>query len=229
MPETSRTLTIDELASTSGLPSSTIRFYQQQRLIDPPIRSGRRALYRQEHVDQIARIQELTDRGFSLAAIRQLLQAEAEGQTLTHVLQSQTLEESQQMVEMTWQELAERVLAEGQETTPEQFAKSVRLGIVEPVDDSTVRVHREALTLGQQILALGIPRDEVLDAHLAVRQLTDQIAEILMDMFQGHARPDLPTEGDYERFVVLARRVVDLAILRSLDDVRRTRLGAADS
>lgn len=224
-------LTIDDLASVSGLPSSTIRFYQQQRLIEAPARMGRRAFYGQHHVDQIARIKDLTDRGFSLAAIQQLRRAEAEGRTLADLLHSPTLAESQKMTQMTWDELAERVLEAGQPPAPEQFAKSVELGIVEPVDDQTVLVHAEALALGGEILELGIPRDEILDGHLIVRELTNRIAETLMDMYhERRAQSEDEAAGDdYERFVVLARRVVDLAFLRSLDEVRKARLEASGS
>lgn len=218
-------LTIDDVAAATGLPSSTIRYYQQQQVIDPPRHEGRRAFYGSRHIDQVIRVTELSQRGFSLAAIKEMRRAEADGRTLDDLLQSATLAESQQMTEMSLEELAAQVLEEDEPASPEQFTTSVELGIVELTDAGTVRVHTEALALGREIRALGIARDEVLARHVEVRRLTDQIAETLMDMYDTRERAsDNDASAQYERFVVLARRTVEFAFLRSLEDLRRRRI-----
>jgi len=217
-------LTVDEVASSVGLPSTTIRYYQQQGLIDAPTREGRRAYYGQRHIDQLMQLGALTERGFSLAAIKEMRRAEAEGKTLGDLLHSPTLAESQRMVEMSLEELAASVLEPGQTPSPEQFTKSLQLGIVELTESGTVQVHVEALELGREIRRLGIPRDEVLDRHAAVRDLTDEIAEILVNMYEIRREDAGTAAADYEKFVVLARRTVDFAFLRSLEELRRRRI-----
>jgi DNA-binding transcriptional MerR regulator len=70
-PDTS--FTIDELASISGVPSRTIRFYQSKGTLSAPERRGRVAFYSPEHVERLRLIGELQDRGLRLDAIRDAL------------------------------------------------------------------------------------------------------------------------------------------------------------
>jgi DNA-binding transcriptional MerR regulator len=71
-----RTLTIDELAAESGVPSRTIRFYQTKGALPPPRREGRVALYDDHHVERLRVIGEMQDRGLRLSAIVDLLARE---------------------------------------------------------------------------------------------------------------------------------------------------------
>ena len=62
-----------ELATRSGLPARTIRFYQSADVLPRPDRSGRSAVYRERHLERLRLIAELQDRGLTLSAIRHLL------------------------------------------------------------------------------------------------------------------------------------------------------------
>jgi len=62
-----------ELATRSGLPARTIRFYQSADVLPRPDRRGRSAVYREHHLERLRLIAELQDRGLTLSAIRQLL------------------------------------------------------------------------------------------------------------------------------------------------------------
>src|ERR1700736_5022968 len=75
-------LTIDELAQLMGLPSSTIRLYRTKGLLPPPQRRGRSAFYGPGHVARVDLIGRLQERGFSLAAIAELVQQWEEGRSL---------------------------------------------------------------------------------------------------------------------------------------------------
>lgn len=66
-------LTIDELASVSGVPSRTIRFYQGKDILPPPQKRGRVAIYTRSHIERLQLISELQDRGLRLRAIRDVL------------------------------------------------------------------------------------------------------------------------------------------------------------
>src|SRR4051812_23230916 len=67
---------VEELAGRAGVSVDTVRFYQKQRLLPPPIREGRVAWYTTEHLARMARVKELRRRGFTLAVIRRFLDGE---------------------------------------------------------------------------------------------------------------------------------------------------------
>lgn len=79
-------LRIDELAASTGVPVRTIREYQSWKVLHPPRRKGRVGLYDDSHVRRLADIARLQDRGYSIAAIRDLLDAWSNGVGLEDVL-----------------------------------------------------------------------------------------------------------------------------------------------
>ncbi|MCU1398172.1 MAG: MerR family transcriptional regulator [Acidimicrobiales bacterium] len=79
-------LTIDQLTAASGVPSRTIRQYQTEGLLAPPVRHGRVGHYGSAHLDRLALIARLQDRGYSLAGMRDLFAAWEAGGGLHSVL-----------------------------------------------------------------------------------------------------------------------------------------------
>ncbi len=66
---------IDDLAQHSGVSSRTIRFYNTQGLLPPPIMRGRVAYYNQEHLLVLSIIRELKEQqNLPLEVIKQLLE-----------------------------------------------------------------------------------------------------------------------------------------------------------
>ena len=63
--------TIDELGREFDIPASTVRMYQNRRLLPPPERRGRVGFYNDEHRSRLRMIAALQDRGFSLAVVFQ--------------------------------------------------------------------------------------------------------------------------------------------------------------
>lgn len=80
------TWTIDELALRAALTVRTVRAHQSAGLLPPPEVRGRVGWYGAEHLRRLEAIGRLQRRGFSLAAIRELLQAWDDGRTLGEVL-----------------------------------------------------------------------------------------------------------------------------------------------
>jgi DNA-binding transcriptional MerR regulator len=66
-------LTVDDLARLSGIPSRTIRFYRESKLLPPGSRVGRRTLYPPSELDRLRVIADLRSRGLGLEAIAKLL------------------------------------------------------------------------------------------------------------------------------------------------------------
>jgi DNA-binding transcriptional MerR regulator len=70
-------MTLEELASATGVPARTVRYYQAEKLLQKPHRAkedARVARYGPEHVERLRLIGELRDRGLKLPAIRNLVQ-----------------------------------------------------------------------------------------------------------------------------------------------------------
>jgi len=68
-------LSVSETAQRTGTSVDTIRYYQTIGLLHGPRHAGRNAHYDASHVDRLERIRTLADRGFSLKAIREVLDA----------------------------------------------------------------------------------------------------------------------------------------------------------
>jgi DNA-binding transcriptional MerR regulator len=65
--------TVDQLSARTGVSSRTIRFYQTEDILPPPLRRGRIALYGQQHVERLRLVSMLQARGLRLSAIREVL------------------------------------------------------------------------------------------------------------------------------------------------------------
>src|SRR5262245_17170431 len=64
------TYTAETLAFRAGIPLRTVRFYVQEKLIDPPLARGRGANFTEHHLAQLQQARTLRNAGFSLDAIR---------------------------------------------------------------------------------------------------------------------------------------------------------------
>jgi len=72
-------LRIDDLAHETGVTSRTIRFYNTQGLLPPPIMQGRVAHYNQKHLLVLNIIKEFKEQqNFPLDVIKQLLEIRAQ-------------------------------------------------------------------------------------------------------------------------------------------------------
>ena len=81
---------IDELAARVGVPTRTVREYRTLGLIDAPRMEGRVGRYDEPHRRRLELIARLQERGYSLAAIRDLCAASASGRSLDDVLGGST-------------------------------------------------------------------------------------------------------------------------------------------
>lgn len=66
-------MTIKEVSERTGLASSTIRYYEQERLITPVARRSGRRLFDDRFLAQLAVVQLARDSGFTIAEVRQLV------------------------------------------------------------------------------------------------------------------------------------------------------------
>ena len=67
---------VEQLSVRSGLAVDTIRYYQSKGLVEPPRRQGRVAWYDASHLERLARIRALQERGYTLATIARVVSGE---------------------------------------------------------------------------------------------------------------------------------------------------------
>src|SRR5512134_802490 len=85
-PAESPGLTIDEVAREAGTTTRNVRAYQTRGLLPPPKLVGRVGHYGEEHLVRLRLIARLQERGYSLAAIDDLVHAWTEQRSLADLL-----------------------------------------------------------------------------------------------------------------------------------------------
>lgn len=69
----SKKYTIEDLIELTGYSRRTIRFYIQEKIIEPPAGRGRGGFYFDSHLTALKKIKELQDKGLKLEAIKNML------------------------------------------------------------------------------------------------------------------------------------------------------------
>lgn len=161
-------LTVDELARIAELPVRTIREYQTLRLLPPPRRAGRIGLYGVEHRERLALIGRLQQRGYSLAGIKDLLEAWDSGANLPSLLGVDigpgALDETP--LRLTRRQLSTRLPG----LTPTSLKRARTVGLVEPDGPNHFLVRSPALlTLAADAVAAGVTLNDALDLIGALR------------------------------------------------------------
>ncbi len=199
---------IDELAHLSGIPSRTIRFYNTQGMLPPPIMHGRVAYYNQEHLLVLGLIKELKEQQqLPLESIKQLLEVRARhGDLQMNLAFKQRLlrpltSNAQQV------RLSKRALMQQTGVSEAWIDELVSQGLLFPVrfEDDT-----EPLFTGDDILLLQIyERLEYLGLPIALSSLIRfqmrQLVRSELAAFEQHVQPRwqeecLPPEQQAEQF-----------------------------
>lgn len=221
-------LTIEELAQRAATKTSTIRLYQSRGLLPPPQVNGRVGYYSPAHLARLRVIARLQERGYSLSAIKELLDGWTRGASLTDLLGLE-------------QELASgapRPGAEPAEITNEDFAalfpggevdaavarRAVDLGLVTFDEETgTVRTPSRAfLTVGQELGRRGVPSSASLDEYELLAGDARRIADRFVALFERYVVTD-PADlreltAEIKRFRELAALAVQNLVASALDE-----------
>lgn len=212
---------IEDLAHLSGATVRTIRAYQDRGLLPRPERRGRANVYADAHLVRLGQIADLLDRGYTLASIKELLEAWDAGRGLGGVLGlvaevdgPWTDEES---VRISRAALDERF---GGVPDDAAVAEAVQLGVLEPVagdDNSFLVPSPQELAVAAELHAAGVPLSAI-SAHLReLRGRVENIAVRFLEFTTEHvfARyldgPHHPTDADAAEAASLVRRLRPLA------------------
>lgn len=175
--------TIDELARRVGMTTRNIRAHQTRGLLPPPSIEGRTGRYGPEHVERLELIRRLQDQGLNLQAIALVLaeQGEEIARLRRAVLEPWATEAP---FEQPVEELARRF---GGTVDADAVARATGLGILEPVDERTVRVLLPAvLRDGEAMLAIGVPLAAQLDAVEEVDRHVRAVADAYLALAREH-------------------------------------------
>jgi DNA-binding transcriptional MerR regulator len=167
---------IEELSARSGLPVRTIREYQTWKVLPPPRREGRIGLYDQVHLRRLADIVRLQDRGYSIAAIRELFEAWSSGTGLDEVLGIDDAlgapadEAPRQFTPHQLGELLPAIAA-----SPRLLRRAHDVGLLSVHDGRTVARSPALVQLVADAMAAGVSPTAALDLAAAVVDAADRV------------------------------------------------------
>jgi DNA-binding transcriptional MerR regulator len=183
---------VADLASAAGVSVDTIRFYQTGGLLPLPGRSGRKAVYSDEHLDRLRLIRSMAAKGLSLKAIRLLLEREphAAGGSPAHsdTALLAALEEEADGATYTGDELAEAL------GVPGALIRSVEAaGLAEGLEDGQGRSRYSDGDLAAargaiRLLGFGFPLASLLALAVRHDRAIRKTCDSAIDLFDDHIR-----------------------------------------
>ncbi|MGW3118021.1 MerR family transcriptional regulator [Streptomyces sp. NPDC001107] len=212
---------IEDLAHHSGATVRTIRAYQDRGLLPRPERRGRANLYSDAHLARLRQIADLLDRGYTLASIKELLEAWDAGRGLGGVLGLVAEVDGpwtdEKAVRISRADLDERF---GGDPDDAAVADAVELGVLEPVpgdEDSFLVPSPQELAVAVELHAAGVPLAAISGHLRELRVQVEHIAARFLEFTTEHvfARyldgPHRPTDADATEAASLVRRLRPLA------------------
>ncbi|MFJ2023672.1 MerR family transcriptional regulator [Streptomyces sp. NPDC087897] len=211
---------IEDLAHASGATVRTIRAYQDRGLLPTPERRGRANVYREAHLTRLRQIADLLDRGYTLASIKELLEAWDTGRGLGGVLglvaEVHGPWTDEEVGRISRSELETKFGGRRNEGAIEE---AVELGVLERVpgsDDEFLVPSPQELAVAVELHAAGVPLLAISGHLRELRGQVEHIASRLLEFTTEHvfaryleSRP--PTDSDAAEAASLVRRLRPLA------------------
>ncbi|MEV5593499.1 MerR family transcriptional regulator [Streptomyces sp. NPDC052496] len=210
---------IEDLAHLSGTSVRTIRAYQDRGLLPKPERRGRANVYGDAHLERLRRTADLLDRGYTLASIKELLEAWDTGRGLGGVLglvaEIDGPWSDEEAACITREELD---AAFGGTPDEEALADAVELGVLErlPGSDDAFRVPSpQELAVAAELHSAGVPLTAISGHLRELRGQVEHIAARFLDFTTEYVfHPYLdhqPTDAEATEAAGLVRRLRPLA------------------
>ncbi|WP_250399948.1 MerR family transcriptional regulator [Streptomyces cellostaticus] len=212
------TYRIEDLAHRSGTTVRTIRAYQDKDLLPRPRRQGRANLYSDLHLARLRQIAHLLDRGYTLASIRELLDAWDTGRGLGGVLglaaEVAGPWTDERPTRITRAELDARF---GGAPDDDAVTEAIELGVLEPLvedSDSFLVPSPQELDVAAELHSAGVPLPAIA-GHL--RELRCDIEHIAARFLE------FTTEHVFARYLDDPARRTDAHAAEAASLVRRLR------
>lgn len=202
---------VEELATHCGVSVDTIRYYQRMDVLPRPQREGRVAWYSDEHVERLAQVQRLQQRGLSLAMIARVLSGntDASEQALAAALAGPLPGEEPDR--LTLEQLAERT---GVSETLLEVVEREGLLVARSDDPEApyTSADVDAVRAGVALLEAGVPLSELLALAREHDDAMRALAGKAVDLFARYVVD--PIRGATESEAEAAERMV--AALQSM-------------
>lgn len=200
-------MTITELAERVGMTPRNIRAYQSRGLLYPPEIKGRVAYYSGLHAARLQLIASLQREGFSLAAIKRLVENPGSYAAIVADRRRRFREERSDIT-ATVPVSEDRIRA----LFPEAPEDLTETGLVWRDSEGTLVSHTVVVGVGRTLLSLGLPSHLVaalqLDAVRSGREMGVMLREHLADLRRGN--------GDVARVAVqLSSTAFEIAFLEA--------------
>lgn len=196
---------VEELAERADVSVDTIRFYQKRKLVPPPVRDGRIVWYGEEHLERLLRIRDLRAHGLTLALIGRVVDGDLDPTDAPLAAAVASADVDTQEEFLTLPELADL------SGVPAALLEAVaREGLLVPrTHDGGERFTSADVNIVQQglrILEQGLPLAELLALAREHHEMTRDIAEQAVALFDHHVRvplrdAELPDGVKAERLV----------------------------
>lgn len=211
---------IEDLAHRSGATVRTIRAYQDRGLLPRPERRGRSNVYGDSHLARLRQIADLLDRGYTLASIKELLEAWDAGRGLGGVLGLVAEVHGPWTDEKSGRiSRAELEAAFGGKPDEGAIAEAVELGVLERVpgrDDEFLVPSPQELSVAAELYAAGVPLAAITRQLRELRGQVEHIASSFLEFTTHHVfarylghRP--PTDMEAADAASMVRRLRPLA------------------
>jgi DNA-binding transcriptional MerR regulator len=217
-------MTIDELARQLLIPVRTIREYHTMRLLPPPARRGRIGIYGQAHAQRLELIARLQRRGYSLAGIRDLLEAWDAGSDLTSLL---GVGPGQSAVDETPLRLTRAELAAWLPgLTDQALTSACTAGLITEAGEEFVVRSPALLALVTDGVTAGVPLADMLDLVAILHREITTLAGLIAEHIAGRLLPAMKPAQDPGDLTQLLQRG-RLLLLQGTASTLADRLGAA--
>lgn len=219
-------LTIDQLASVSGMTVRTLRSHASRGLLPPPEIDKRVGYYGAAHVARLAFIREMQDAGFSLASIEQLLSGVPDdaGEAMLSVIRGLLAPWRAEPVAIF--EPADLVALLGEAVDPDQLLVLSELGGAELTADGQISVSAPGLlAAASEAVAAGLPLDGIIDAGRLVMDSAQAVAGSFVQLFRDSVWKQFidagMPEAEWERITGVHLRLQPLAVQAFLSAFQR--------
>lgn len=189
-------LSVSEAAQRTGTSIDTIRYYQTIGLLHAPQHAGRTAVYDETHIDRLERIRALAERGFSLKAIREVL--EAGGRAKSDKPLFSAIAQSAVETRYSAADLAKEL------DIPRAILASIeKSGLVDDSlsEDSSKKFTTADLDVARgaiRLLRYGFPITRLVGLAVKHDASVRRIVDEAIDLFDEHVRKASPGEEDPE-------------------------------
>ena len=177
-----RHLTVEQLASETGMSVRNIRNHQSRGLLPPPEVRARVGYYGEEHVTRLRLIQEMQAQGFKLSAIKRLIGEH--GASVEHLVGLKDVVtapfETERPEVLSADELVERFGGADEK----EIAKAQKLGLLVPVGDGLFEAPSPALLrAAEEVLDRGVELSSALGVIEKVKRNSQSTSKAFVELF----------------------------------------------